>query len=743
MQRNNERRRLYGWAFPARTSAYFLIVATASMAALAYVNLQEVQKINAEKVAFQIERAAQSAVLHFSHQFEDFTMGQHGGPIETSPLDSSNQMLRIDSIDRLEPNVEFDSLVDSVADLNEGAANIFRFDQSTGQFDRISTSFKDADGLRIGGSQVEPGVIGESHPAYASLIRSEPFMGAVPVNGKHRCAFLTPIVDADSELIGVLAVDIGWVDDLFQINSVVANRAVSLVLVLLGAMFVATAVVMFMAFRPLRRLIKTAHDLGSNNPPESIPLTNRRDEIGDLADGLSLVVDLRRSLEYRAYTDQLTDVPNRGAFVRELDRRIAQLAEGGQPQSDGFALLILDLDGFKEVNDGLGHQAGDQLLVSIAASMTKALQPGEFFGRLGGDEFALMTAPGVIDVKAVDAVAQGASASVAGVRQTHAGDTSITASIGVALVSEHGMTAELALHNADLALYAVKRDGRGHAKFYDPQLSSSVQRHTHLATQLRQAMADGVIRLEYQPIYDAMSGQIRSVEALARWTHEVEGEIPPLEFVRAAMAAGLMSELGDYVIEQVCTQIARWRQLVAPTPVIAVNVSTMQLWRPDFVERLRATMQRHEIGHGELRLELSENVVIEHENAQHRDVLNELAALGTCLSIDNFGTGSSSLSYLHDVPVDQVKIDRAFLVEAASDEKRGQLFAGIVALAHNLGLAVVAEGVETTAEFVLAKEHGCDLVQGFYLDSPKRPEVVSSRFGQLHSQWPLSAMHGI
>ncbi|MFT4617149.1 MAG: diguanylate cyclase (GGDEF)-like protein [Minisyncoccia bacterium] len=721
-----------GWSFPARTSAYFLIVATMSMAALAVLGLREVQQLNADHVAVRVDRAARAGSALFVQQNADFIVDVTDG--------GSIRKIQIDSIDSLVPSDSFDSLVDSISAVNQGAANIFRFDLATGQFDRISTSFKDAEGARIGASQVEPGLIGETHPAYASLTRGEPYVGEVPVAGQVRAAYLTPIFDARAEMIGVAAVDVGRVDDLNRINSVVTNRAVALVLVLLGLMAVAGVVVMFFVFRPLNRLIRIAHKLGSDDPPESIQLTDRRDEIGHLAQGLSLVVELRRDLEHRAYTDPLTDIANRGAFVRELERRFSRLADGGQPELDGFALLILDLDGFKEVNDGLGHQAGDELLVSLAASLNEILQPGEFLARLGGDEFAVLTAPGVIEVQEVEAVAQRTSASVTGVRQTHAGDTSMTASIGAALVPEHGMTSGAALSRADLALYSVKRGGRGHAQIYEPQMASPVQRRMHLATQLRRAMADGLVRLEYQPLYDARTGQLRSVEALARWTHDIEGEIPPLEFIRVAETAGMINELGGYVLEEACTQIERWRQLGLHTPTIAVNVSTMQLWQSDFIEQLQATMRRHEIEPEALCLELTGSVLVHHEHAQHQHLLQELAALGIGLSIDDFGSGYSSLSYLHDLPVDYVKIDRAFLAEAANDEKRGRLFGGIVTLAHKLGLVVVAEGVETTAELALAQRCGCDLVQGFYLDSPKHPEVVSSRFGRLHSHWSELAL---
>lgn len=697
------------------------------MSLLAVIGQREIRMLNEDNTDIRVDRAARSATALFQQVHSDYVVecDKTGSP----------ERVRIDDGRRLEPGDDFDTLVDTISSVNQGAANLFRFDPVTMSFGRLATSFKDDDGNRVGSSQFEPGLIVEGHPAFESLLRTEPYIGEVPVAGRMRYAYLTPIVDIDFELVGLLAVDVGWVDDLNRINTDVAGRVVWVVLVLLAIMAVAGIVVMYFTFRPMNRLIKVAHELGADDGPDTVVLTNRRDEIGYLAKGLSKVADLQRSLEYRAYHDSLTGTPNRAAFVRELERRFDELDVDRNPDEHGFALLIVDLDGFKEVNDGLGHQAGDELLKSLTCSLRHALLPGEFLARFGGDEFALLTAPGSTDAAFIEATSARVSASVAGVRQTSAGETSITASIGIALVPEHGSTAEMALSHADLAMYAVKRDGRGRAMVYQSGLSSPVHRRLHVANELRRAMEEHVIRLDYQPLIDARTGRVHSVEALARWTHETEGRIGPDEFIRVAENAGLINDLGKYVIEQACAQIAAWRQLGLETPIVAINVSTMQLWQSDFVETLQASMRRHGVPVSGICLELTESALVQHEHAQQLGVLDRLAELGVCLSIDDFGTGYSSLSYLHGLPVRQVKIDRSFLARAIGNDKRAQLFAGIVSLGHNLGLTVVAEGVENDAELALTQRYGCDLVQGFHLDRPMAGDDVAARFGRVHAHW--------
>ena len=718
-----------GWAFPARTTLYFLVLAAASLAALAWFGLAELRSLNSDSSEVRIDRAARAAVALLEDTGETTAV--------TRNTDGSPMQVMIASAGQLTPDADWDDLLDRIGDVNQGAANLFRFNPETQSFDRIATTFRTPEGQRVGGGQVEPGLISPGHPAFDSLLSGAPYVGEVPVAGRMRFAYLTPITETSGELVGLIAVDVGWTDDLNRINDEVTDRALLAVSLLLFVVAGLGVVIMFFAFRPLNRLIGLTNDVGSESRPASAALSDRKDEIGYLANGLARVVDLQRDLERRAYTDDLTSIPNRAAFVRELEHRFETIVIGDpEPTTpDAFALLIVDLDGFKDVNDGLGHQAGDDLLVSIAASLTADRREGEFLARLGGDEFALLTAPGAASDEMLDDAAERVIRAVTGVRQTSAGETNMTASIGIARIPDHGITPQLAMRHADLALYSAKREHRGRASIYRTSLSSPSERRIHVAAELRMALERDELSLAYQPLYSANDGRLVSVEGLARWTHEVEGVIPPLEFVPIAETAGLINELGAFVIDHACRQVGAWSAAGLPVPVVAVNVSTMQLWNPGFVDAVRDCLRAHAVPTGRLCLELTESVILQHEDGQHRDLLDELVDLGVLLSIDDFGTGYSSLSYLHNLPVHQVKMDRLFVAEATRDRKQAQLYAGVIALAQNLGLEVVTEGVETREELLLARQFGSDLVQGFHLGEPMGPSEIVDRFGTTAPNW--------
>ncbi|RZV44213.1 MAG: diguanylate cyclase, partial [Acidimicrobiales bacterium] len=481
-----------GWWFPARTTAYFLIVAAISLGTLAFLGLQQIQSANADSTAIRVDRAGRAAAALVDRQFNDASV--------SSNALGSPQSIMFNSSELLTPNPAWDELLDVIGATNQGAANLFRLNAETGSYDRLSTTFRTPEGERVGGSQVEPGLISEGHPAYASVSQGVPFVGEVPVAGRLRLAYLTPVLAADSTPAGILAVDVGWVDDLYRINGEASDRAFWAMVILLVTVAMVCVVVMFWSFRPLHRLTEVAHVLGSGDDEDpSIDLTERRDEIGYLARGLAKVADLQQSLERRAYNDALTSIANRAALLQELDDRFEQITNG---EASAFALLIVDLDGFKEVNDGLGHKAGDELLIGIAASLKESLLPGEFLARLGGDEFALLSAIDP-DIEAnVDELVQRAFANASGVFNTKAGDASVSASIGIALIPHHGTTSAQAMTHADLALHGVKKKGRGESMVYESHLAASFERRLYLVSELRNALNEKLVRLEYQPLYD-------------------------------------------------------------------------------------------------------------------------------------------------------------------------------------------------------------------------------------------------
>jgi diguanylate cyclase (GGDEF)-like protein len=545
----------------------------------------------------------------------------------------------------------------------------------------------------------------------------------VPVAGRLRFAYLTPIVAVDGEVVGVLAVDVGWSDDLDHVNGVLRRQAITWTIVVLGLLAVGCTIVMFLAFRPLRRLVGLAQRVGAGTVPDEVPLRSRRDEIGDLANALAKVVDLQADLGVRADRDDLTGLPNRSHLARELGERIARHRE----DDDGFALLLIDLDQFKEVNDGLGHAAGDELLIALTAALREAVLPGEFLARLGGDEFALISTAVWAEID-VDEVATRVTEAITSVTRTSTADITVTSSIGIVLIPQQADTVEIALGHADLALYRAKRSGRAHWQFYRSSFSAPIQRRLHLATELRRAIDAREITLAYQPQFHTATKLLGGLEALARWNHPVEGAIPPDEFIGVAESAGLIADLGAYLLDLACAQIATWRAAGFIVPPVSVNVSTIQLWQADFHSFVCSVLERHGLPPESLCLELTESVVVHHADGRSRNVLQRLAESGVKLSIDDFGTGYSALAYLRDLDVHQVKIDRSFIADDGPDSGREPLFAGITSLGHSLGLQVVAEGIETEAELEIARRHSCDLVQGYLLSRPAPPESIPQFF---------------
>ncbi len=711
-----------GWWFPARTTGYFLVVAAISLGLLAMLGLQQIRDINADNTAIRVDRAGRAASALLEERIDDVDVQRSGS--------GSPMAIRLES-SRLIPDPSWDELLDDIGGINQGAANVFRYSATTNAFDRVSTTFRTPEGERVGGSQVEPGLIGSDHPAFASIMEGRPYVGEVPVAGRLRMAYLTPIVEPAGATAGILAVDVGWVDDLERINSETSDQAVALTVGLLAVLAFVCVLVMFWSFRPLHRLTEAAHALGRSDgfDDESFELTSRRDEIGYLANGLAKVADLQRKLEFRAYNDSLTSVPNRAALVKELEDRFSS----SRPGPESFAMLIVDLDGFKKVNDGLGHQAGDELLKTVAERLESVLADGEFLARLGGDEFAVLSAFSDDIRHEVDDLAERVSKQASGAFETRAGEARVSASVGVAVIPEHGRDTESAMSAADLALYDVKRSGAGAVRIYERSLSESFERQLHLVTELRLALANDHLSLAYQPIFD-MAGHLTGVEGLARWNHPVEGPISPGEFIPIAESAGLIDELGSWALREACRQAERWAADGLSLPMISINVSTLQLRQPNFVASIAELLAAHPAARGRLCLELTESVLAD-QTGWYRQVLADLTALGISTSIDDFGTGYSSLSYLRNLPVDQVKIDRSFITAATKDPEHRQLLSGIVGLGKGLGLQVVLEGIETDEEFETVRHLDCDTLQGFLLGRPMAPEQVAEQFGLVQQRF--------
>lgn len=418
-------------------------------------------------------------------------------------------------------------------------------------------------------------------------------------------------------------------------------------------------------------------------------------------------------LEKLAYHDPLTGLANRALFHRELNGLLAR-----QQSGKSCALLLLDLDRFKEVNDSLGHAAGDELLVRVAHLISRQLGSRHFLSRLGGDEFAIIVRSYTF-LAEVETLAAQVVAAIADPISLSSGEALVGASIGIALIPQDGTTVGDLLRHADLALYQAKEDGRGRAKFFDPDMSEIVQHKIALARDLRRAVQQNSgLAVHYQPQADLLSGRVAGFEALLRWNHPVHGNVPPSEFIPIAESSQLICDLGLWILRAAALQAKRWIDAGEPPREVAVNVSAAQIWHSDFIGDVVRVLKETGLPPHLLCLELTESLMADHAVGRVRRVLTELKKLGVTLALDDFGTDYSSLGYLTQLPFDKLKIDRIFIDGIAESARARKLLEGIVALGRGLGMTIVAEGAEKLAELEILRGFRCDMVQGYVYARP-------------------------
>jgi diguanylate cyclase (GGDEF)-like protein/PAS domain S-box-containing protein len=465
------------------------------------------------------------------------------------------------------------------------------------------------------------------------------------------------------------------------------------------------------------------------------PTPQDRNRLQMATDMAAIAIEHRRltdRLSYQAQHDALTGLPNR--FL--LEDRLQQAVAYANRRRSGLAVLLLDLDGFKYVNDTLGHQAGDQVLVEVSRRLRCAIRQADTVARIGGDEFCLILS----DVqKANDSIkiAQTCLESLRKPILIAGRDYSLSASIGISCYPEHGVEPEVLQQHADTAMYHAKFNGKNGFQVFTPEINAQLRERLELMGDLRQALDNGEFRLEYQPQFLA-AGELVGFEALLRWDHPERGMISPSKFIPIAEETGLVVVIGKWVLAQACQQLAAWRGAGYEKLRMAVNVSTLQFERQDWVETIAAILNASGVPPSALELELTETVVMKNcERAAER--LAQLRALGISSAIDDFGTGYSSLKYLQHLPIDTLKIDQSFVrnLDPLSDGESGNgaIVRAIVTLAQQLGLRVVAEGVETNEELELLRRLGCDLVQGYLFAKPMRVEACDIF---LRQSYPLS-----
>ncbi len=410
--------------------------------------------------------------------------------------------------------------------------------------------------------------------------------------------------------------------------------------------------------------------------------------------------------------DALTGLPNRTL----LEDRIQQAIEECRRATAHCALLFVDLDRFKAVNDSLGHFVGDELLRAVGERLRSAVRAEDTVSRLGGDEFVALLRH-VRQADDASLVARKIIDLLGAPFRLHGSDLRVTPSIGISVYPLHGDNAQALLANADAAMYHVKKSGRNGVQLFAPEMSTFFPERLTLENDLRRAIENGELELHYQPTVDVDSGKITGMEALLRWRHPEKGLIMPMEFIPLAEETGLIVPLGEWVLREACAQNKAWQDRGLPRLRVSVNISGVQWRKDDIVECVARALRESGLDASYLELEITESVVMQNA-AKTVGMLEQLSRMGVHLSIDDFGTGYSSLSYLKRFQVNTLKIDRAFIRDIASDHEDSAIVQAIVALAHSLQLQVVAEGVENDTQLQHLKRLGSDEYQGFFRSKP-------------------------
>ena len=456
--------------------------------------------------------------------------------------------------------------------------------------------------------------------------------------------------------------------------------------------------------------------------PEWLTVTVIRDSSGRVINYLAIfydITEIKRSQEqirYQAYHDALTGLPNRNLFKD----RLGQALHHAERRGSKVAVLFVDLDNFKLINDSLGHDVGDRVLRDIAGRLRRCVRDEDTVARIGGDEF-IMVLEEIDGELGADRVARRVLDNFSRPFSVGGHEFQLGASIGVTVFPDDGQDVETLIKNADMAMYRAKERGKNNYQMFTPAMQAKTNLRMEMERALRQALEREEFVVHYQAKVETASGRIVGMEALARWQSPGQGLVMPGQFIPVAEESGLITAIGKVILRQACRQASRWQTMTGRDLRLAVNVSAKQLYQPEFVETVEAILRETGLAPGLLELEVTESVVMHQDTAANRALL-ELAALGVSLAIDDFGTGYSSLYYLKHFPIDTLKIDRGFVRELIHDANDAAIVGAIVSLGHSLGLTVVAEGVENAQQLAHLRALGCDLCQGYYFSKPAPAE---------------------
>jgi diguanylate cyclase (GGDEF)-like protein/PAS domain S-box-containing protein len=426
--------------------------------------------------------------------------------------------------------------------------------------------------------------------------------------------------------------------------------------------------------------------------------------------------EAQEKLAYLAHHDPLTGLPNRTRFREDLEQTLHLVNRDG-----GLAVLCLDLDHFKEINDSLGHPIGDDLLKEVACRLRTSVREGDIVARLGGDEFAIVRAGIDLQASETSSLAERLIEIVGAPYVVQGHQVNIGVSIGIAFAPNDGEDPDQLLRNADMALYRAKEDGRGTYRFFEPGMDARAQARRVLEIDLRAALTRDEFEVHYQPIHDLNTDQITAFEALIRWRHPLRGMISPMDFIPLAEETGLITQLGDWILRRACMDAATWSREVR----VAVNLSPIQFKNSNLVQSVISALDASHLAPERLELEITESVLLQDSEATLA-ALHRLRSFGVRISMDDFGTGYSSLSYLRSFPFDKIKIDRSFVQELATREDSMAIVRAVTGLGKSLGISIVAEGVETPEQLGLLRTEGCTEVQGFLFSRPRPAQDVEA-----------------
>lgn len=451
---------------------------------------------------------------------------------------------------------------------------------------------------------------------------------------------------------------------------------------------------------------------------EWLSITALKDDFGHVESYVSLLSDItkRKKAEDKIYLqanyDSLTGLANRNLFLDRFEHAL----NIAKRECSTVAVFFIDLDGFKNVNDTFGHAKGDMLLQLTTKRIKETVRKTDVVSRLSGDEFAIILT-GDNDVYNFEKIATQILEKIANPFQLKEKEAFVTASIGISIFPDDGRTSEELLSKADSAMYKAKSKGKNNVQFFTKEMDIKAQQRRDLEVELRRVVTSNELVLHYQPIYDVVTNNVVSAEALVRWQHPIKGLLPPIDFIALAEEIGFITEIGDWVLQEACIQAKIWQSQFSLAPKVSVNISSTQFHRQDFIRKLEYALNKAQLPASSLILEMTEGLLIQ-EDAQTLSQLLTIREMGIDLAIDDFGTGYSSLSYLKRFPISILKIDRSFIKDITVNSEDEALTCAILSMAKSLGLKVIAEGVENLAQCQLLTEHQCNFIQGYYFSRP-------------------------